>query len=138
MTETINAQIRAIRAEIQEILKWLDWATEVATRIETRSEQVDAMVAQSEPEALVEERPEGGDALALVEGVIAYNVTDFQAAVDAAGRAFWQRYGRPPTCVALPRGVDPASLKLWTLRLADPPAPPGTVIVGGDEESRGG
>jgi hypothetical protein len=42
-----------------------------------------------------------------------------------------------PTHVALPRGVDPASLKLWRLRLVDRPAPPGTVIVGREAGNRG-
>jgi hypothetical protein len=68
--------------------------------------------------------------MAIMDGVIAYSVTDFQAAIDAAGRTFWKRYDQPPAWVALPRGVDPASLKLWTLRVADDPAPPGTVVVG--------
>lgn len=75
--------------------------------------------------------------MALMEGVVVTNVTDFQAAIDAAGRAFWKRYGKPPAWVALPRNVDPASLQLWTLRLGDRPAPPGTVIVGEETDSEG-
>ncbi len=136
MVETVEAQVKAIRAEIQEILQWLDWTTEVATRIETRLEQIEALTAQSEAGKVVAARPEEEGKLALLEGVIAYNVTDFQGAIDAAGRAFWKRYGKPPTHVALPRGIDPASLKLWKLRLANRPAPPGTVIVGGETGAR--
>jgi hypothetical protein len=137
MAETIDAQVKAIRAEIQEILQWLDWTTEVAARIETRLEQIEALTAQSEAGKVDAAQPEEEGKLALLEGVIAYNVTDFQGAIDAAGRAFWKRYGKPPTHVALPRGVDPASLKLWRLRLADRPAPPGTVIVGREASNRG-
>jgi hypothetical protein len=132
MVEEIDAQVKAIRAEIQEILQWLDWTTEVAARIETRLGKIEALTAQSEAA-----QPEEEGKLALLEGVIAYNVTDFQGAIDAAGRAFWKRYGKPPTHVALPRGVDPASLKLWMLRLGDRPAPPGTVIVGREAGNRG-
>jgi hypothetical protein len=131
MTDTMNTHIKAIQAEIEQILQWLDWTTEVATRIETRLAQVEAIAARHEAGPGVATPPEAGDALALAEGVIAYNVTDFQEAIDAAGRAFWKRYARTPTHVALPRGVDPGSLKLWTLRLADRPAPSGTVIVSG-------
>lgn len=54
---------------------------------------------------------------------------DVQAAIVAAGRAYKQRYGRPGSHVALPRDVDPDSLKLYTLNLAHP-AGPGVVIVG--------
>jgi hypothetical protein len=136
MVETIDAQVKAIRAEIQEILQWLDWTTEVAARIETRLEQIEALTAQSGTGKVVAAQPEEEGKLALLEGVIAYNVTDFQGAIDTAGRAFWKRYGKPPTHVALPRGIDPASLKLWMLRLVDRPAPPGTVIVGGEAGAR--
>jgi hypothetical protein len=73
--------------------------------------------------------------MSLLDGVIAYNVTDYQAAIDVAGRAFFKQQGKPPVWVALPSGVAPASLELWTLRLSDRPAPPGTVIVGGEIES---
>ncbi len=134
MVEEINAQVKAMRAEIQEILQWLDWTTEVAARIETRLGKIEALTARSETA-----HPEEEGVLALLEGIIAYNVTeaDFQGAIDAAGRAFWKRYGKPPTHVALPRDVDPASLKLWMLRLADRPAPPGTVIVGREAGNRG-
>jgi len=131
MTETIDTQVRAIRAEIQEILQWLDWATDVGARIETRLAQIETIAAQGKADHSPPEPSEGDGPMALMEGVVATNVTDFQAAIDAAGQAFWKRYGKPPVWVALPRNVDPASLKLWTLRLGDRPAPPGTVIVGG-------
>lgn len=130
MTETLDTQVKAIRTEIQEILQWLDWATEVATRIETRLAQMEEVTSQVEADEVVAAQSEEKGELALLEGVIAYNVTDFQRAIDAAGRAFWKRYGKPPTHVALPRGIDPASLQLWMLRLVDRPAPPGTLIVG--------
>lgn len=137
MAEPIDAQVRAIRAEIQEIMQWLDWSTDVATRIETRLTKIETMAAQKEPDRPTSEQLEEGGPMALMEGVVVTNVTDFQAAIDAAGRAFWKRYGKPPAWVALPRNVDPASLKLWTLRLGDRPAPPGTVIVGEETDSGG-
>lgn len=137
MAEPFDAQVRAIRAEIQEIMQWLDWSTDVATRIETRLTKIEAMAAQEGPDGPPSEQSEEGGPMALMEGVVVTNVTDFQAAIDAAGRAFWKRYGKPPAWVALPRNVDPTPLKLWTLRLGDRPAPPGTVIVGGETEGGG-
>jgi hypothetical protein len=63
------------------------------------------------------------------EGIIVYNVRDYQAAVAAGGDAYRQRFGLPPTHVALPCCVNPAELELWTLRLWPYPASPGTVQV---------
>lgn len=136
MTE-ISSQARAAQREIQEILQWLDWATEVAKRIEARLGEVETAAGQGEVGGPAPEASEVEGPMAFMDGIVAYNVTDFQAAIDAAGRAFWKRYGKAPVWVALPRGLDPASLKLWTLRLADRPAPPGTVIVGGETGSGG-
>ncbi len=138
MTETIRNQVRVAQTEIQEILQWLDWATEVANRIVSRLAELEAATEGGVTEgAIPEPSPEQGQ-MALMDGIVAYNVTDLQAAIDIAGRAFWKRYGKPPVWVALPRGIDPASLRLWTLRLADRPAPPGTIIVGGRTDSKEG
>ncbi len=70
------------------------------------------------------------------EGVIVTNVTDYQAAVELAGREYRRRYHQPPAVVALPRSVDPAALKLWTLTISDKPAPPGTVMMFGRDGRR--
>ncbi len=125
MTESADSQLRAAQTELEEIMQWLDWATEVARRIRTRLADVEA--AQSAP--ATPPAPADGP-MTLVEGVIVYNVTDFQAAITLAGRAFWQRYGRAPTSVALPHEAPRDGLKLWTLRVDDWPAPSGCVIVG--------
>ena len=129
MTETADSQLRAAQTELEEIMQWLDWSTEVAGRIRTRLADVQA--AQPAPgEAASPPPPKADGPMTLVEGVIVYNVTDFQAAINLAGRAFWQRYGRAPTSVALPHEAPRDGLKLWTLRVDDRPAPPGCVIVG--------
>ncbi len=122
MTETADSQLRAAQTELEEIMQWLDWSTEVAGRIRTRLADVEA--AQPAPPAKAD------GPMTLVEGVIVYNVTDFQAAINLAGRAFWQRYGKTPTSVALPQEAPRDGLKLWTLRVDDRPAPSGCVIVG--------
>ena len=110
-------------------MQWLDLSTEVAGRIRTRLADVGA--AQPAPAEVAPTPPAPADGpMTLVEGVIVYNVTDFQAAINLAGRAFWQRYGQTPTSVALPREVPRDGLKLWTLRVDDRPAPSGCVIVG--------
>ncbi len=124
MTETADSQLRAAQTELEEIMQWLDWSTEVAGRIRTRLADVEAAHPAPAPPA-----PADGP-MTLVEGVIVYNVTDFQAAINLAGKAFWQRYGRAPTSVALPREAPREGLKLWTLRVDDRPAPSGCVIVG--------
>ncbi len=123
MTETADSQLKAAQTELEEIMQWLDWATEVAGRIRTRLADVEA--AATSPV-----KADDPMTMALVEGVIVYNVTDFQAAINLAGRAFWQRYGRAPTSVALPLEAPRGGLKLWTLRVDDRPAPSGCVIVG--------
>jgi len=129
MTETADSQLRAAQTELEEIMQWLDWSTEVAGRIRTRLADVEA--AQPAPGEAAPPPPAKADSpMTLVEGVIVYNVTDFQAAINLAGRAFWQRYGRAPTSVALPHEAPRDGLKLWTLRVDDRPAPPGCVIVG--------
>jgi len=129
MTETADSQLRAAQTELEEIMQWLDWSTEVAGRIRTRLADVEA--AQPAPGEAAPPPPAQADGpMTLVEGVIVYNVTDFQAAINLAGRAFWQRYGRAPTSVALPHEAPRDGLKLWTLRVDDRPAPPGCVIVG--------
>src|SRR5512135_124160 len=116
MTETADSQLRAAQTELEEIMQWLDWATEVAGRIRTRLADVGA----AQPALAEATPPASADGpMTLVEGVIVYNVTDFQAAINLAGRAFWQRYGRTPTSVALPREVPRDGLKLWTLRVDD-------------------
>ena len=129
MTETADSQLKAAQTELEEIMQWLDWATEVAGRIRTRLADVEA--AQPTPGEAATTPPAKADGpMTLVEGVIVYNVTDFQAAINLAGRAFFQRYGRAPTSVALPHEAPRDGLKLWTLRVDDRPAPPGCVIVG--------
>ncbi len=129
MTETADSQLRAAQTELEEIMQWLDWATEVAGRIRTRLADVGA--AQSAPVEATSTPPAPADGpMTLVEGVIVYNVADFQAAINLAGRAFWQRYGRAPISVALPPEAPRDGLKLWTLRVDDRPAPSGCVIVG--------
>jgi hypothetical protein len=129
MAQTADSQLKAAQTELEEIMQWLDWSTEVAGRIRTRLADVEA--ARPAPEEATATPPGKADGpMILVEGVIVYNVTDFQAAINLAGRAFWQRYGRTPTSVALPREAPLAGLKLWTLRVDDRPAPPGCVIVG--------
>ncbi len=129
MTETADSQLRAAQTELEEIMQWLDWATEVGGRIRTRLADVEA--ARPAPVEATATPPAPADGpMTLVEGVIVYNVTDFQAAINLAGRAFWQRYGLAPTSVALPREVPRDGLKLWTLRVDDRPAPSGCVIVG--------
>jgi hypothetical protein len=129
MTETADSQLKAAQTELEEIMQWLDWSTEVAGRIRARLADVEA--AQPAPgEAAATPPAKAGGPMTLVEGVIVYNVTDFQAAINLAGRAFWQRYGRAPTSVALPHEAPRDGLKLWTLRVDDRPAPPGCVIVG--------
>jgi hypothetical protein len=133
----ISTQVKAAQTEIQEILQWLDWTTEVANRIEARLAEIESTTVRGEPDQAVAEPSEPEGPMALMDGIVAYNVTDFQAALDTAGRAFWKRYGKPPVWVALPRGVDPASLKLWTLRVADRPTPAGIVVVGGVTEGGG-
>ena len=136
MTETADSQLKAAQTELEEIMQWLDWATEVAGRIRTRLADVEA--ARPTPGEAPGTPPGQADGpMTLVEGVIVYNVTDFQAAINLAGRAFWQRYGRAPTHVALPREAPQAGLKLWTLRVDDRPAPSGCVIVGLPAESKG-
>lgn len=130
MPEIINSQLKAAQTEIQEILQWLDWAAEVANRIEGRLAEIEAAASQGATGESPPQPPKTEGPMALMEGIVAYNVTDFQAAVDSAGRTFYKRYGKPPTRVALPRSVDPGSLRLWTLRVVDRPAPAGTVIVG--------
>jgi hypothetical protein len=132
MTETARAQAKAARREIQEISQWLDWATEVAGRIETRLTEIEAETSGEDLGQAPSQPTEAEGPMSFLDGVIAYNVTDYQAAIDGAGRAFWKQQGKPPVWVALPGGVDPASLELWTLRRSDRPAPPGTVIVGGE------
>ncbi len=129
MTETADSQLKAAQTELEEIMQWLDWATEVAGRIRTRLADVGAAQPAS-AEAAATPPVKANGPMTLVEGVIVYNVTDFQAAINLAGRAFWQRYGRAPTSVALPHEVPREGLKLWTLRVDDRPAPPGCVIVG--------
>ena len=129
MTETADSQLKAAQTELEEIMQWLDWATEVAGRIRTRLADVGAAQPALE-EAAATPPAQAGGPMTLVEGVIVYNVTDFQAAINLAGRAFWQRYGRAPTSVALPREAPRDGLKLWTLRVDDRPAPSGCVIVG--------
>jgi len=133
MTETIAPQLKAAQTELEEIRQWLDWATEVAARIEKRLAEVEA--AQSEVAASGPPVAMDGP-MALMEGVVVYNVTDYQAAINLAGRAFWQRHGRAPTHVALPADAPTADLKLWTLRLDDRPAPPGCIVVGLPVESK--
>jgi hypothetical protein len=129
MTQTADSQLKAAQTELEEIMQWLDWATEVAGRIRTRLADVGA--AQPAPAEAAATLPAKADGpMTLVEGVIVYNVTDFQAAINLAGRAFWQRYGRAPTSVALPHEAPREGLKLWTLRVDDRPAPSGCVIVG--------
>ena len=129
MTETADSQLKAAQTELEEIMQWLDWATEVAGRIRTRLADVGA--AQPAPEEAAVTLPAKADGpMTLVEGVIVYNVTDFQAAINLAGRVFWQRYGKAPTSVALPQEAPRDGLKLWTLRVDDRPAPSGCVIVG--------
>jgi hypothetical protein len=114
MTETADSQLKAAQTELEEIMQWLDWATEAAATSPAKAD--DPMT------------------MALVEGVVVYNVTDFQAAINLAGRAFWQRYGKAPTSVALPLEAPRSGLKLWTLRVDDRLAPPGCVIVGLSQE----
>ena len=129
MTETADSQLKAAQTELEEIMQWLDWATEVAGRIRTRLAAVEAaQPASGEAAATPPAKADGP--MTLVEGVIVYNVTDVQAAINLAGRAFYQRYGRAPTSVALPCEAPRDGLKLWTLRVDDRPAPPGCVIVG--------
>jgi hypothetical protein len=127
MTETADSQLKAAQTELEEIMQWLDWATEVAGRIRTRLADIEA--AATSPA-----KADDPMTVALVEGVIVYNVTDFQAAINLAGRAFWQRYGKAPTNVALPLEAPRSGLKLWTLRVDDRLAPPGCVIVGLSQE----
>lgn len=69
------------------------------------------------------------------EGVIVYYVTDYQAAIELGGKEFKKRYGKPPTHVALPPSVDPATLELWTLQLCNTPASKGTVQVLGQAKN---
>ena len=61
------------------------------------------------------------------EGVIVYNVRDYQKAIEFGGDAYRKRYGKPPVYVALPSCVDPSKLQLWTLRVASHKASGGTV-----------
>ncbi len=129
MTETADSQLKAAQTELEEIMQWLDWATEVAGRIRTRLSAIEAAQPVSGEAAPMPPATADGP-MALVEGVIVYNVTDIQAAINLAGRAFYQRYGRAPTSVALPHTAPRDGLKLWTLRVDDRPAPPGCVIVG--------
>jgi len=73
----------------------------------------------------------------MTEGVIVYRVTDYQKAVELGGEAYYRRYGKPPTYVALPSCVDPATLKLWTLQLSNHKASTGTVqLLGKDVNGR--
>jgi hypothetical protein len=133
MTQTADSQLKAAQTELEEIMQWLDWATEVAGRIRTRLADVGAaQPAPGEAAPLSPATPpaKADGPMTLAEGVIVYNVTDFQAAINLAGRAFWQRYGRAPTSVALPHEAPREGLKLWTLRVDDRPAPSGCVIVG--------
>ena len=129
MTQTADSQLKAAQTELEEIMQWLDWSTEVAGRIRTRLADVGAAQPTS-GEAAPTPPAKADGPMTLVEGVIVYNVTDIQAAINLAGRAFWQRYGRAPTSVALPHEALRDGLKLWTLRVDDRPAPPGCVIVG--------
>lgn len=66
----------------------------------------------------------------MLDGLIITNVTDYQAAVDFGGNEYQSRHGVPPTMVALPAEVDPATLNLWSLELSPHPAPAGTVMIG--------
>ena len=66
----------------------------------------------------------------MLNGLIVIGVTDYQAAVEYGGNEYQNRYGVPPTMVALPSSVDPATLDLWTLELSAQPAPAGCVMVG--------
>ena len=69
------------------------------------------------------------------KGIVAGNekqgvtLADIQAAVDAAGKSYRERFGLPPTHVALPPGLDPKGVQLYTLGLGCETGP-GMVIVG--------
>ncbi len=63
----------------------------------------------------------------MTEGLIIYRVTDYQAAIEFGGKAYRERYGKPPRYVALPSCVDVESLNLWTLQIASHKASAGTV-----------
>ena len=55
---------------------------------------------------------------------------DTQKALDLAGRLFHAGYGRPPTHVALPPEVDPATVNLYTMQLGERTCQAGHVVVG--------
>jgi len=63
-------------------------------------------------------------------GIIIYNVspTEYQKAIDLAGKQFYARFSQAPGYVALPPKA-PGDLDTHGLPLASTPAPPGTVIM---------
>ncbi len=56
-------------------------------------------------------------------------LADVQATIDAAGAKYHKLFGLPPTHVALPIGITPQGLKLYTMNLGVETGP-GMVIVG--------
>lgn len=68
----------------------------------------------------------------MTEGV-AYsygNGVSAQAALELAGRRYFEKFGRRPTHVALSVTLDPDDLELWTLVQVEPRGTANVVIVG--------
>jgi len=74
----------------------------------------------------------------MSQGIIVYRVTDYQAAIELGGAAYQERHGKPPVRVALPSCVEPDTLELWTLEVADHRASAGTVQLLGAGNGCGG
>ena len=53
----------------------------------------------------------------MIEGISVQIDDSIQEAIDAAGEAYHEKYGLPPTHVSLPGSVDRTGLRLYTLTL---------------------